>query len=61
MTDQQSELVTKFYVDTNGIYLGGFSEGHPEIPMNAVEVPQAPDDANQTYDLNNNIWLVLEA
>ena len=41
---------TKFYVDDQGVYLGGFSEGNPSIPAGAIEVPSPPDQADKTWD-----------
>jgi hypothetical protein len=43
-------MSTKFYVTPSGTYLGGFSEGNPSIPNDAIEVPDAPPDAFHTWD-----------
>ena len=40
--------MTKYFVDGNGAYLGGFDGAEP--PAGAVEVSEAPDDARQVWD-----------
>lgn len=45
---------TKYYVDMDGKYLGGFSDGNASIPQGAIEVPSAPADARQSYA--NGVW-----
>lgn len=47
-------MTTKFYVDAEGIYLGGFAGVQP--PAGAVEVPEPPEDARQVYDLDMQSW-----
>ena len=55
--------MTKFYVDSQGNYLGGYSVSDVEIdregladwdgakpPEDAIEVPFAPNHANQKWD-----------
>ena len=51
--------MTKYYVDPNGKYLGGFDGGvdeggveieHTDVPKGAVAVPAPPEDARQTWD-----------
>ena len=37
--------MTKFFVDVDGNYLGGFDGAEP--PIGAVEVPNAPEHASQ--------------
>lgn len=39
--------MTKYFVDGNGAYIGGFDGAEP--PAGAVEVPTAPQDASQTW------------
>lgn len=39
---------TKYFVDENGLYLGGYAG--VDAPENAVEVPRAPSDARQKWD-----------
>ncbi|WP_299381654.1 hypothetical protein [uncultured Kiloniella sp.] len=39
---------TKYYVDNNGVYLGGFAGVEP--PEGAVEVQYPPDDARQLWE-----------
>jgi hypothetical protein len=57
-------MTTKFYVDAQGKYLGGFDgppildkNGAPTgetqdapVPSGGILVPHAPDDAGQTWD-----------
>lgn len=47
-------MTTKYYVDSNGNYLGGFDG---EAPAGGTEVPNAPEHAGQKRDLINNVWL----
>jgi len=42
--------MTKYFVDANGAYIGGFDGAEP--PEGAIEVPIAPDDARQKWDGN---------
>jgi len=51
--------MTKYYVDPNGTYLGGFDGGvdeggveieHPDVPAGAVEIMAPPEDARQVWD-----------
>lgn len=51
--------VTKFYVDTQGNYLGGFSEGNLSIPDNAVEIESPPPHGWQKWDSQSGSWLPL--
>lgn len=44
--------MTKYYVDAQGSYLGGFDGVNP--PSGAFEVTSAPDDARQKWV--NNAW-----
>jgi hypothetical protein len=41
-------MTEKFYIDANGAYIGGFVGTNP--PEGAVEVPTAPQDAEQIWD-----------
>lgn len=47
---------TKFYIDQDGNYLGGFSHGNPDIPTGAIEVPTAPSCITQLWDFQANGW-----
>ena len=47
--------MTKFFVDEDGNYLGGFDGVDP--PEGAIEVPTAPDNAAQIWD--EGIWLAI--
>jgi hypothetical protein len=40
--------MTKYFVDDNGDYLGGFDGAEP--PEGATEVQEPPQDARQTWD-----------
>lgn len=40
--------MTKFYVDGDGNYIGGFDGADP--PSGSIEVPAAPEDARQTWN-----------
>lgn len=50
-------MTTKFYVDQNGILIGGFGDG-AEPPSSAVEVP-VPPDGNATWD--GSSWVMPPA
>lgn len=41
--------MTIFYVDATGNYIGGFSEGNPSVPPNAIEVPSAPACSSEIW------------
>lgn len=45
-------MTTRYFVDGNGNYIGGFDGAEP--PAGAIEVPEAPQDANQTWA--NGAW-----
>lgn len=47
--------MTKFYVNDQGVYLGGFEGAEP--PIGAIEVPEPPSDARQIWD--GEAWLPL--
>ncbi|RUX96141.1 MULTISPECIES: hypothetical protein [unclassified Mesorhizobium] len=42
--------MTRYFVDDNGGYLGGFDGEDIELPESGIEVPTAPTDARQTWD-----------
>ncbi|MDG4895552.1 hypothetical protein P9272_18440 [Mesorhizobium sp. WSM4976] len=44
--------MTKFFVDRNGFYLGGFDGAEP--PEGAIEVLEAPEDARQIW--RDGVW-----
>lgn len=54
--------MTKYYVDNQGEYIGGFSgaivddeeQDHPDVPEGAVEVAQPPSHADEIWD--GNVW-----
>lgn len=50
--------MTKYYVDSNGVYLGGFDGVDVSIPAGAIEVSSAPDDGRQKWV--NNAWSVVD-
>lgn len=45
---------TKYYVDVNGAYLGGYAGS---VPLDGIEVPEAPQDARQIW--NGEQWSAL--
>lgn len=49
-------LETKYYVDANGNYLGGFTEGNSAIPVGAIEIETPPEHGWQKWD---GAWLPL--
>ncbi|MER8741552.1 hypothetical protein NKH54_00575 [Mesorhizobium sp. M1004] len=46
--------MTRFFVDADGVYLGGFNGEGVVLPENGIEVPEAPGDARQIW--NGNAW-----
>lgn len=44
--------MTKYFVDTQGNYIGGFEGSSP--PAGAIEIPSPPDDGRQKWV--NNAW-----
>lgn len=51
----------KFYVNSNGVYLGSFDNSANQNAQNpygsdAIEVNSAPLHANQTYDVQSGQW-----
>lgn len=48
-------ITTKFYVDINGAYVGGFDGAEP--PEGTIEVPIPPQDARQVW--NGTEWDAL--
>jgi len=42
-------MTTKYYIDSTGKYLGGFSEDNPAIPELATEVDFPPTNADDVY------------
>lgn len=43
----------KYYVTSDGVYLGGWDENPPD---GAIEVPYAPTDARQVWSMPNGPW-----
>ncbi len=43
-------MAIKYFVDSNGNFLGGFEETYSDIPVGAIEVPTPPEDAGQIWD-----------
>ncbi|ESX49448.1 hypothetical protein NLY43_25680 [Mesorhizobium sp. C416B] len=41
--------MTKFFVDADGVYLGGFDGADVKLPENGTEMPEAPEDARQVW------------
>lgn len=46
-------MATRYFVDKNGVYLGGFSGSEP--PKGSIEVESAPDDASHVW--NGTDWV----
>lgn len=46
-------METKYYVDKDGKYLGGFAGSKPD---GGIEV-SPPEDVNQTYDFDDKTWI----
>lgn len=44
--------MTKYFVNADGVYIGGFDGAEP--PANSVEVPDAPIDARQMW--TGGVW-----
>lgn len=47
--------MTKYFIDAQGNYIGGFCGAEP--PEGAIEVPQPPEHGWQKY--SNGAWLPL--
>lgn len=47
-------MSTKFYVNAEGSYIGGFDGAQP--PVGAIEVPTAPEDAQQVWSFDSQSW-----
>lgn len=55
-------MTTKYYVDSNGNYLGGYSQGNSAIPQDAIEVPNPPSNVSyQIWDSNQVSWVNNES
>lgn len=48
--------MTKFYIDSEGNYLGGFEGCEPD---GGIEIDTPPSHGWQKYDLDNSVWLPL--
>lgn len=54
-------MVTRYYIDSLGNYIGGFSGEHGIDLSTYIEVESPPPvHASQKYDMVNNVWLPLE-
>lgn len=50
-------MKTKYFINSDGDYIGGFLGA---IPQNgAIEVDSPPTHGWQKYDLGNNVWFPL--
>jgi len=47
-------MTTKYYVDSDGVYLGGWSDGNPTAPTTETEVPNPPANAAGEVWLNGS-------
>lgn len=43
-------MSTKFYIDSNNVYLGAFEGTTGKVPTGSIEVPLAPTDARFKWD-----------
>lgn len=50
--------MTKYFIDADNNYIGGFEGEGAEPPKNAIEVPLPPDDARQKW--NGSAWDALK-
>ena len=48
-------MITKYYVDADGNYLGGFQGNTGKLPVGAIEVPVAPSHAKDKW--NGASWI----
>lgn len=46
--------MTKYFVNDQGVYVGGFEGATP--PAGSIEVPTAPEHASQTWDFILQAW-----
>lgn len=46
----------KYFVDSNGKYIGGFSDGNPAIPQGVIEVPNPPSNISERWNFNIEKW-----
>lgn len=50
-------LITQYFVNPEGAFLGAFSKNNPAIPEGAIEVPTPPDQAlTETWDFKSRSW-----
>lgn len=54
-------MITKYYIDSEGKYVGGYSEGNPSLPEGLIEVPYAPENSAQVWNFNTNTYNPYEA
>lgn len=47
---------THFYVDANGVQIGGFGDGATP-PAGAIKVPKPPKDGRDVWDADKNKWV----
>ena len=49
--------MTKYFIDAQGNYIGGFCGAEP--PEGSIEVSGPPNHGWQKYDIQNGVWLPL--
>ncbi len=52
---RESLVMTKFYRDEEGKYIGAFGGETGKVPLGAIEIPKAPADARAIWDGSN--WI----
>jgi hypothetical protein len=50
-------MITKYYVDITGVYLGAFVDEGVEPPTGAIEVSSAPPHPRDRWDAVNKLWI----
>lgn len=51
-------MTTKYFVNQQGKYIGGFSVGNPKIPQGVIEVNSPPSHAiNEIWNFKNSQWI----
>lgn len=56
------DYVQRFYVDSEGNFLGSYTGPEESMPANlvgAIEVPSSPGNGMQKWDFVNGVWLPL--
>ena len=54
-TEEIKPLITKYYIDNQGNYIGGFDETI-EPPQDSIEIQEPPQDARQKYNFETGFF-----